>query len=67
MCLWEQSLLAIAVHQSACMLDIPASSRASFAPTAALGEDKKEGSSMPVAVIQMVSQSDVLANLARAR
>ncbi len=31
--LWEQSLLAIAVGQSALMLNMPPSSRASFAPT----------------------------------
>ncbi|WP_211264943.1 hypothetical protein, partial [Pseudomonas kilonensis] len=31
--LWEQSLLAIAVGQLASMLDVPLSSRASFAPT----------------------------------
>ncbi|SEE64351.1 hypothetical protein SAMN04490188_4874 [Pseudomonas kilonensis] len=35
--LWEQSLLAIAVGQSALMLDVPPSSRASFAPTVWIG------------------------------
>ncbi|PJH89527.1 hypothetical protein CVG87_08240 [Pseudomonas sp. WCS365] len=35
--LWEQSLLAIAVSQSALMLNMPPSSRASFAPTILIG------------------------------
>ncbi len=34
---WEQSLLAIAVGQSALMLDVPPSTRASFAPTVWIG------------------------------
>ncbi|KAB0522270.1 hypothetical protein F7R20_25895 [Pseudomonas brassicacearum subsp. brassicacearum] len=34
---WEQSLLAIAACQSALMLDVPPSSRASFAPTVWIG------------------------------
>ncbi len=50
--LWEQSLLAMAVGQSAVMLDVLTLSRASFAPTGA-------GSLIPAAAHHLVQRHAV--------